>query len=374
MGQQLLSPPKPKTSSRSKAPGTFYTVKGSADIRWRVELPVRHTGSKLVVMNEKLANKVLIEPNEGGKFPWRETEEGSEYPNHEGTAIWTRPDMTRAVHAASMGANGIRTLAEVDDNYLSKPSQNFFMHYNDYDAVSRSLHMKVFASFDGIIFSTNWLRDEYVKAYRKDLKHKARDVHVCRNHVDPEDWPKRTPLLPEGDGRTRVGWMGSQQHGTDLRLAAPALRLAKDMGCEIVFIGLDPATWDPQWRQFLGDYTHVPWRGTRYHKHFINLDVGLIPLVTNKHTLGKSDVKFLEYSMSGVATVAQSNPVYNNTVIHGETGLLAASPDNMAYATVDLIKNVRYRRELAASAKQWVLEHRTMQRQGVPEWQAALEG
>ena len=78
--------------------------------------------------------------------------------------------------------------------------------------------------------------------------------------------------------------------------------------------------------------------------------------------------------MSGVATVAQNSPVYNKTIIHGETGLLAGSPDEMALQMADLVKHSRQRRELAQAAKQWVLENRRMSREGVSEWRAALEG
>lgn len=324
-------------------------------------------------MREKEGKKALQNPSEKGKFPWEETDEGSIYPEHQGTAVWTRPCMTRALHACSMSAQGIRTVAEVDDNYLSDPSQNIFMRMNGYGPAGRRSHMQAFATFDAIVCSTEWLRDEYAKTLKKELGF-CPDMHVARNHVDPDDWMNRRPMLPPGDGRIRVGIMGSHQHVIDWRLAAPALRLAKDMGCEVVFIGLNPADHDPKWLQFLDDYTHVPWANPKlYHRQTINLDIGLIPLVYNKHTLGKSDVKFLEYAMSGAATVAQNHPIYNKTIKHGETGLLAGGPDEMAYAMADLIRNARYRREIANASKQWVLENRTIQA-NLNEWRDPIVG
>jgi len=364
--------PKPKRSSPTKL-ATFYVVRGSADIRWRVELPVRHLKAGLVSMNKASALS-LRQPEYKSGLQWRQSEEGAEYPEHEGVAVWTRPCMLRAIHAAAMSANGIRTLAEVDDNYLSDPNQNIFMRINGFDRRTRQSHLQAFASFDGIVYSTEWLRDEYTRVFKKEL-HTAPEGFVARNHVDPVDWEQRVPIVGGDRARIRVGWMGSHQHVWDLRLAAPALRLAKDLGCEVVLIGLDPANHDPHWRDFLGDYTYVPFcKPTRYHKTYVDVDIGLIPLVYNKHTLGKSDVKFLEYSMSGVATVAQNSPVYNKTIVHGETGLLAGSPDEMALQMADLVKHSRQRRELAQAAKQWVLENRRMSREGVSEWRAALEG
>lgn len=325
-------------------------------------------------MREKEAKQAFSDPTGSLKFPWEPTDEGAHYPSHEGVAVWTRPDMVRATHAAAMSAEGIRTLAEVDDNYISDPSQNIFMRMNNYGRVGRLSHMQSFASFDAVVYSTEWLRDEYNATFKQELKY-VPEGFVCRNHVDPTDWGNRRDLLPEGDGRIRVGWMGSHQHVWDLRLAAPALRLAQDMGCEVVLVGLDPSEHDPKWREFLDPYTHVPWFTPKlYHRTRLNFDIGLIPLVYNKHTLGKSDVKFLEYAMSGVATVAQNLSVYNKTIKHGETGLLAGGPDEMAHAMADLIRNARYRRELAEAAKSYVLQHRTMQAQGLQEWKAAVEG
>lgn len=371
MTEVLLRPP--TSCSPSKLSSAFYVLRGSADYRWRVELPARHLKAKVVSMNEKDGKKALTNPSLEGKFPWVPTDDGAIYPHSPEVAIWTRPCMVRATHAAAMSANGIRTLAEVDDNYLSDPSQNIFMRMNNYNAYGRRSHMQAFASFDGIIYSTEWLKNEYEKTMKKELGFHP-EGFVARNHVDPEDWKTRRNLLPPKE-RIRVGWMGSHQHVIDLRLAAPALRLAKDMGCEIVIVGLNPADHDPKWSEFLGDYTHIPWCSPKlYHRSILNFDIGLIPLVYTKHTMGKSDVKFIEYAMSGAATVASSHPVYNKTIKHGETGLLAASPDEMAYAMADLIKNSRYRQEIADAAKQQILETRTMAGQGAHEWREAVEG
>src|SRR5262249_23733412 len=110
-----------------------------------------------------------------------------------------------------------------------------------------------------------------------------------------------------------------------------------------------------------------------YHRRYLNIDIGLAPLVNNDHTMGKSDIKGLEYTMSGAAFVAQNNLVYNRTWKHGETALLAGGPDEMAHAVADLINNHRQREELAEAAKQYVLEERTIQG-NLHEWQEAIVG
>lgn len=338
-------------------------------------MPAKHVGADCQIIPDKVASSLLSSPHPRSRFfAWRSTDDGAEYPNHHGkAAIWTRPDMARAVHAAAMSAQGIRCLAEIDDNFISDHDQNIMMRMNSYyDSAHREQHLRALGSFDGIILSTRKLRDIYWHAFKRELRHSP-EMFVARNHIDPETWEKREDLLPPSN-RVRVGWAGGHSHVWDLRLAAPALRLAYDMGCEVVLIGLDPADHDPQWQKFIPEYTHIPWmQPHEYHQKRLNVDIGLAPLVQNKHTDGKSDVKYLEYSMSGAATVASASPVYNTTISHGETGMLAASPDGMALMVKHLILKSKARREMAAAAKQWVLENRTIQA-NKQEWLDAING
>jgi glycosyltransferase involved in cell wall biosynthesis len=353
----------------TEAPATWVVVRAGGDIYWRAQVPAKALGAKVIVVPD--GDDDFTTPSETGNFRWRHTDEFVEYPDIQGTVVWTRPCVVRAKHGAALAALGHRNVAEVDDNFLSKPSQNIFMLQNGFDARARNSHMRAFASMDGIVCSTEWLREFYFRRFRKELRH-APDMYVARNHVDRDDprWCDR-----ERDwGRIRVGIQGSYQHVNDWRLAAPALALAAEMGCELVFMGLDPAEHDPNWKRFLGDYVHIPWTDAdTYHRQQIPFDIGLAPLVTTAHTLGKSDVKALEYAMSGVASVLQNNPVYNREWTHGETALLAGSPDEMAEMMAVLVMNSRLRSELIENARQYVMEERTIQG-NLDEWVDALNG
>lgn len=364
------------TSTLVTAPAkiaTWIVSRGGADIYWRAVMPAKHLGAKVLIIPEN-KSKNYMTPNmskKRGAFRWELTDEGASYPDVEGTAVWTRPCMVRAHHGVAMSLNGNRVICEVDDNYLSPKQFNIFMQRHNYNEASRRSHMQAFATMDAIICSTQWLRDEYHKTFKKELRH-VPDLYVARNHVEADD-PRWRPQDRSWRG-IRVGIQGSHQHVHDWRLAAPALHLAKEMGAEIVFMGLDPADHDPTWKEFLGDYTHIPWvHPDKYHENQIPFDIGLCPLVTNRHTLGKSDVKFLEYSMSGVATVAMNNSVYNRSMRHGETGLLAGSPDEMAMMVRSLMKDHKLRRGIVENARQYVRENRTIEG-NLDEWRNPIEG
>src|SRR5215471_7906437 len=206
-------------SQRSKA--TWIVTRMFSDIRWRVEMPAKHLDAKVILVEEAHLSDYL-NPNTDGVFRWTLTEAGAEYPDIEGTVIWTRPDINRAIHGAAMSALGHRVICEVDDNYLSPQNQNYFMRVNNYNAEARNQHMKAFATMDAIICSTEVLRDLYYEGMKRDLDY-CPELFVAHNHVDPETWEDRKPILEaKGDGRVRVGWAGSFQHIWDLRLAAPA--------------------------------------------------------------------------------------------------------------------------------------------------------
>jgi glycosyltransferase involved in cell wall biosynthesis len=334
---------------------------------------------------------------------------------HEGTAVWVRPDLARATHAKAMREQcGIRTIAETDDNYLSNPRLNIFLRVNRYDAQTADDHMKAVCSMNGIVFSTEWLRDYYYKKLRKRFGKRAIPaLFVCRNNVAEESWPERV----ESNGRVRVGWMGSPSHVWDVDLAYWALRRADELGAETWMIGFNPAadeatnftsdgqviatkkaegdslddesprnitvlgSMDPstrseykkgRWSEI--DFKHIPWQPPKKHHRFsLPLDIGLCPLLRNHHTLGKSDVKFLEYTISGAATIAMNNEVYNRTMIHGETGILCNSPWEMRYWTEKLIFDEKLRLELVANAQQYVREERGG-KQMRQEWMEAING
>jgi glycosyltransferase involved in cell wall biosynthesis len=335
-------------------------------------MPAKHLGARLLKVQDEETNCFLT-PNTSGPFRWYLTEEGAEYPDVDGTVVWTRPDLNRAIHGAAMSAQGHRVVCEVDDNYLSPTNQNIFLRINGYDDTGRDAHMRAFASMDAIICSTENLRDIYYKNFMKRAKY-CPDLYVAHNHVDPTDWEGRAPIHPHPTGKIRVGWAGSHQHIWDLRLAARALKHAYEMGAEVVLIGLDPADHDPEWKRVLPEYTHIPWLDPdEYHKHYLNLDIGLVPLVMNIHTLGKSDVKCLEYAMSGAAVIAQNNPVYNRFWKHNETCLLANGPKEMVLAVDRLIRDSKLRKGLAEAGKGYVLAERTIQG-NLHEWADAIDG
>jgi glycosyltransferase involved in cell wall biosynthesis len=353
-------------------PASWYVVAGNNDLYWRVQVPADELGAHVVRIPEKTGKRILTTPNLDSEFRWilEATEDGTAfYPDHEGAAVFSRPDEVRATHAAAMKvSHGARTVAEVDDNYLvSNTKFNPHLHQM-WGRSDREQHLRAFASFDAIVCCTPYLRDVYWQALREaGASRRNLEFHVVGNHARLEDWPERN----HGDGRLRVGWMGSFSHLNDLASHVfRTMKWAMNQGHEVVFVGHDP-----DWRKHGLEYTHVPWVSSLDYdrRQGLPFDVGLIPLARNEFNLGKSDVKFIEYTMSGVATVASNIEVYNQTIVHGETGLLAGGQHDFLHFTRLLCEDASLRNELVANAQQYVRDNRLIG-QHAHEWADAITG
>lgn len=363
---------------------TWFTIVGNSDYYWRVVAPATAIGAKTVQIPEEGGYYAVTQPNDDSVFPWS-IEPEITYGALEGdAAVFTRPDPPRGMHAQAMEeVYGVRTVAEVDDNYLSPTKFNIYMKSNGFDAKHRLSHLKSVSSMKAAIFTTEWLRDAYWKDIKKEFGgrgYRLPEMFVCGNHLFLEDWPG--PI--KRDGPLRVGWMGSPSHLWDVDNIWPALMYAKQEGCETVMIGFDPSEPEhavesakslfktKQWKKV--GATNVPWRkldGTT--RMALPLDIGLCPLLYNQFTLGKSDIKAVEYTISGAAVVCQSHPVYTRHWKHEETCLLAGSPNEFIEATKRLIRDPELRRSLVVAAQEYVRTERDITKHA-DTWREAVLG
>jgi hypothetical protein len=174
---------------------------------------------------------------------------------------------------------------------------------------------------------------------------------VCPNQVDPQDWQ---PLVKPDDGMFRIGWFASGSHAGDGKLVQRALAWAatqKDV--EVVTLGLDP-----RW-QF--PHRKLPWTNdlSLYRRAMYKLDVGVAPIVPTPFSRGRSDVKWLEYSMAGAASVLADCEPYAD--VPDGLALKATTPADWLRRIRWLVQNRDEARALGMAAREYVLERRTIQ-------------
>jgi glycosyltransferase involved in cell wall biosynthesis len=408
------------------AVATFVAVDTGGDAYWRFQAPAREIGARQEYVPRKTWGQLLTQPHDEGAFRWHlrldwpdgthsvaKTAQGWKriqrrdewrdprvklttiFPDIESPVVFIRPDLARSLLAKSMREqHGMRTISEVDDNYMGNLHHALGLRGANWTSADQEEHLKALVSHNAIIFSTKPLRDTYDREIRTHFRKwfgppqewpPVPEFYVCRNHVAAQDWPE----LVERQGRLRVGWMGSTSHVWDMDMAWGALRFAKEAGAETWMIGYDPMDAMVKDAKLRGHDLHprtqaklkawmrvgyktIPWREFgEYERLALPLDIGLCPLLTNSHTLGKSDVKFLEYTISGAATIASNNLVYNRTIKHMETGILVGSDREMVDAVALLMKDEKLRQRLVENAQQYVREERGA-KQMKQEWTYAV--
>jgi hypothetical protein len=415
-----LAPIRPKTE-RETATATWYVQKGANDTWFRCDAPAEVVGGRVSYISERNLDRATTHPNLSTGIPWRaefKTAQGVltastkkawqdlargrlvysdlevVFPKHEGAAVFARPCGRRAILAQFMRRQEILTVAETDDNYMADKWWNLHQRQVDWDESAKDIVCRAMCSMDRNVFSTSWLRDRYWKEYKRRLgKQGLPEMFVCRNHVPRADWPERD----HGDGKLRVGFMGSGSHVWDIQKAYASIHAAHTYaGAETVMIGYNPAAPDNEPDEITVDGEtielrsekskrfrdgwakvvdrHIPWIDPgEYRRASLPLDVGLAPIArADDFTMGKSDAKALEYTISGAACVLSNSGIYNTAGWRHEVNcLMANSMQEMAEQTLRLCKDAKLRFELVTAAQEMVANERNEDVMR-DEWTAAL--
>lgn len=264
---------------------------------------------------------------------------------------------------------GIPLVIDIDDNVWEiKEDQPAYKHYGGLSQHRVTIEtMMTFA--DAIFCSTKPLAD-YIKNRMKEVHGIDKHVVVLPNTVDRTEW--------EGFARTNskkvvIGWQGSTTHNEDFRITIDALARVmqehKHVHLEIlggmtiegfrnVFsefpeallerVNIKPGV--PAWDNFPALLRSQRW------------DIGIAPITDDLFNHSKSHIKWLEYSMVKIPTIASKvYPYYKkvgktDTIQDGITGLLADQNEWYEKLTT-LVTNEALRKELAENAYEYVTTH-----------------
>jgi len=90
-----------------------------------------------------------------------------------------------------------------------------------------------------------------------------------------------------------------------------------------------------------------------YLKILHSCDISLQPLDDNKFNRHKSDIKFVEAASGGLAVLA-SPTVYENTIEHEHTGLIAHTPKDWEHYLEKLVTDKAFRTNIGTNAQSYV--------------------
>lgn len=164
----------------------------------------------------------------------------------------------------------------------------------------------------------------------------------------------------------RIGWFGGAGHFEDLKMVLPGLKkvIERDKRVKFVYCGYggmesDSLAMKAQWgedvfkeiprerREFMPGVPEEYWP----MKHrFMDLDIGICPLIDDNFNKHKEGTKWLEYGALGTASVC-SPTVYDRYVEHGKNGLIAKTESEWENHLLALVQDDTLRAKIATNAQ-----------------------
>jgi len=286
--------------------------------------------------------------------------------------IWQRQHQKQLIKfLESAKFAGKLQIFEIDDNLHKIPPMNMASRIYNPETEPYKYMLGWMKHCDHIIVSTERLKDFYGGIL-------SMPCTVIPNHVKANNDIKEHFV---GD-RVRILWAGTSTHAEDLTLLIEPFKKLKDKyGDKIKICTMG---WDGK-MMFEADMDKVPAESKKNLKEgekimqvidlnlktdkFINgvpvdqyvdklcsmnFDIGLCPLIENEFNRGKSNIKWLEYSVAGIATIASDIEPYR-CIKDGVDGILVSDKDKWFEAIDALIQNRNAIRSMAKAAHDKVI-------------------
>lgn len=199
------------------------------------------------------------------------------------------------------------------------------------------------------------------------LRRLNKNVQILPNMLPAEHWQVRRERPADYD-RVAIGWAGSASRGHDVGIIKHVVPQLLDRYPQVDFLlagddsnmvfapherirGLEPSTIE------------------RYPLTLAEFDIGLAPIIDSRFNQAKSDLKFVEYGMLGIPTVASFVEPYVRSIVNTENGFLAKNDKDWLKYLVRLIEQPDLRERVGARAKEFA-ETRTIDK-NIGLWEKA---
>jgi glycosyltransferase involved in cell wall biosynthesis len=217
-------------------------------------------------------------------------------------------------------------------------------------------------------FRANFRKADMVTTTTEELAEEFRKINpntiVLPNLINPTWFPKIPEMVKK---EVRIVWQGAAGHYEDLFFLQPIITkiLEKHDNVKFVFFG------DFRFRKLFDKcdqnkiefHSWVNLDAYPYKLSLLNGDIGLCPLIDNEFNRNKSAIKWMEYSMVGMATVASNIPPYSKVIESGKTGILCNENDKeWEDAIKRLIKNKTERWAISCQAKDEVMTNHNLEK------------
>lgn len=264
---------------------------------------------------------------------------------------------------------GKRIVYDIDDDIFSiensNPAAKFFSR--DEQIAARAC----MSLADVITTSTEFLRYKL---------HQITGISpvLIRNSLDTRDGWQPLEGIGSPDGVQRIFWQGGASHEEDwnecmeavgeVMLERPNVRLTI-LGYLPKFISHSHES--SVWRGRV-EYTGFKSPETYFEmvKH-VRAEVGLAPVKECDFNRSKSAIKWLEYSLIGIPTVASDTSPYSDVIEDGHTGMLCSTKDEWKNAIKTLLDSKSIRTKLVSESRKKACAEYDV-RESARQWKAVL--
>lgn len=259
--------------------------------------------------------------------------------------------------------HGTKIVMDIDDNFLDLDPSNPANEQMGRGKAKRS-HLATILSFcDAITVSTLPLKNVLTEHF-KAVHGVDKDIFIIPNCNEIKEWD--TPKQNQKHNGLVIGYMGSISHQDDLNMILPAIKKVMEKYPDVGFQLMGQLTLDGakkvfgKWKQELRKRI-IMIQPTATQKEFPEWlstqpwDIGIAPLVDSPFNQSKSHIKWMEYSMFEIPTVASKvYPYYKDvfgvpTIEDMETGVLARE-DEWEEKLSMLIEDEKLRKKLGKNA------------------------
>ena len=183
------------------------------------------------------------------------------------------------------------------------------------------------------------------------------DCSVQPNLFDERLWPNRPIPGDRGSGPVRVLYLGTTTHSAEYAMMAPCFdRLKARYGDQVEFdvIGVTSSQLTPGVNRIVPPNTNYPalisWLADQQR-----WQIGVAPLVDTPFNRMKSNIKVLDYTGLGLATIASNVIPYRGQMAEaGAIVLVENNFDGWVFGLSALIESEETRRKIAAAAGSFV--------------------
>ncbi len=248
-------------------------------------------------------------------------------------------------------ARGLPTIFEINSN-VSAPQP--WSRTNRLVESYQSIYFQLASQAETLLFSTAALASEF--------EHLGSHCEIVPSQIwQTFKYPKSAKQKKLGDGEMlRIGWGGSRGQREDILYALPALKRILENHSDVKLVIMANPAIEHHFSSIPDQQIEFKAPGAldEYVEFLKSLHIGIAPLLPSEFNHCRHDVKYLEYAATHTVPVCSNLPVYRNSLVHSQTGLLFENESSLEIELEKLITNRSSIHRIAENAFQEVHHHR----------------